>query len=286
MRHLQTANERIWLDEYGDGWYADDRVERISRFLGASEAYTQADMERLHHDTEGRFRKLLLEWIGRKAAEGGKLDDAGKALVATWKGWDGSSRSNTRAFTQSTLAEAELSSVLLARVKDAFLADDAEVPYRWQLRRAWLLRLLEDQKAGESDPLKAFGLSGFELALHLVDHLVKADPTLVLHPKANKWQAQHPFVGRVPLIGGLFAVAEPEQWGAADLIAAEQPTMGPSMRVLWNLREPWKSTWVFPVGQSGHVMSPYYKNWQKLWVAGETRAVFGEAKQWRETWAP
>jgi penicillin amidase len=140
--------------------------------------------------------------------------------------------------------------------------------------------MVELLQAPDDEGFAVFGLTGAEVARHLLDVLVEKDAGLVMHSVANRWRAQHPFVGRVPLIGRLFAVDEPLQWGAFDTVEAEQPTMGPSMRLVWDLRHPAESTWSFPVGQSGHVASPFYRNWQPLWADGASHRVFSDPVAW------
>ena len=269
---IATANQRIWRDDFGNSWSSDDRVDRIRTVLSAKADHSQADMEALQKDTTSRFRKLLLAWVGKNVGSASELSPEQKKILDSWQGFDGDSQTHERAFTHSEIVDEELSTVLLSRVRDAFLTgDDREIKYESWMRRAWLLVVLTaDGDAG----FQPFGLTAQEVARHLLAKVVAADPTLVLHSEANRWKGQHPFVGRVPVLGALFKIDEFPQFGAGDTPRAEHPNFGPSTRLVWNLKKPEESTWSFPVGQSGHAFTAHYRDFQALWREGRSVPVF------------
>lgn len=274
VRHLATANERVFTDPYGFDWASDDRKDRIETVLSASDSLQREDMERLQIDTVGRFRRLLLEWVRAKA---GETDGPAAALMAEWAGWNGDSRVIPRAFTQSTFVETRLIALLIGRVSASFKETAKRVPYSSHMDRAWLLTVLE---APGDDGLRPFGLTATEVARDLVKDLVSRDASLVMHQEANRFAGRHPFVGRLPLIDALFKVGTPIQWGASDLVLAERPEFGPSMRLNFDLTHPGQSTWVFPVGQSGHAGSSHYADLQPVWAEGHVVAMFPDAQGW------
>lgn len=263
---LSTANQRIWSDGFGGhNWTQDDRNDRLQTLLAARDDFTRREMEAMHHDTVGRFRRQLLEWVALRAGP-----------VPAWRGWDGNSRSNPRAFTEAGVVEEELTNLLIGRVREAFLRNEPDdATYIAANRRAWILAVLA---APGDEGLTPFGLTASEVAQHLLRTVLAQRPTMVLHPQSNKWGGQHPFVGRVPIIGSLFAVTEFEQWGAIDLVAAERAGNGPSVRVVWDMSRPWDSTWSFPVGQSGHVANRHYRDFQAIWMANQTVPVFADGE--------
>jgi penicillin amidase len=273
-RHVATANQRIWTDGYGHLWESDDRQERLDRALSSRDSFSREDMERLQLDTQGRFRQLLLGWILDHA---GTADGEAAEMVRRWRDWDGTSQGDPEAFALAERGEELLTRILLARVQERFATRDRQAPYRWPLQRAWLTTVLE---ASGDEGLKPFGLTAREVAGHLLAKLVDEAGELVPHPERNRWQAQHPFHAAIPVVGLLFAVDEHPQWGADDLVSAENPYYGPSLRLVWNMRQPWDSTWIFPVGQSGHVGSAHYKDLQKPWFAGERLEVFDDGSDW------
>ena len=53
------------------------------------------------------------------------------------------------------------------------------------------------------------------------------------------------------------------------------------MRLVWDMRKPWESTWAFPIGESGHVLSPHFKDMVADWKANKRLAVFDDGFDWR-----
>lgn len=268
-RTIATANERIWVDDIGHAWSGEDRKERITRFLGERADFTRKDMEKLHHDTQSRFRQHFLRWIASKA----------HGAPEAWTTWDGSSRSDPLAFAQSTVAEDALMKLILDRVREAFFKDDptaAGIRYQWSNRRAWLLSALDTEEG-----VGVFGLDATETAEYLLKVVKETAATTEPHPQGNRWAGQHPLAEGIPVLGKLFAVHPYPQWGAYDLVNAEGPHHGPSVRLVWDLKKPWESTWSFPVGMSGHIGSRHYRDLQVKWFAELPLPVFDEKREWR-----
>ena len=97
-----------------------------------------------------------------------------------------------------------------------------------------------------------------ELADRLVDALAASPPKP--YTEDNRWAAQHGFVGRVPVIGDWFRIPETVQRGWSSVPRVERPRFGASTRIVWDLGDPLESTWVTPVGQSGHPFSPHFSD--------------------------
>ncbi len=124
--------------------------------------------------------------------------------------------------------------------------------------------------------VNAFGLSDSELATAILQK-VASHPEKTPYQERNKWNGQHPFVKNVPVIGWFFKVGSQPQFGYADLVRAEKPDHGPSVRMIWNLARPAESVWMFPVGQSGHLGSTHYSDLQKRWAAGGMMKIMPES---------
>ena len=258
--YLATANERIWVDPFGGNWASEDRKERINQVLAQKEFMSQRDMENLQRDTHSRFRQMLLRWLATYAEV---TDVPVKEHLNSWKSWDGNSQSDSKIFAEAEFAEMQLSELLLNRVRKQFLGDaDQSAPYVNYSRRSWMTALLE---AKDERGVAAFGLTRQELASYIVDKVWEAQSQIEAHEVKNAMQTQHPFAERIPVLGRIFATAKPLQWGAQDLVLAERPAYGPSMRLVWNLRNPMASTWSFPVGQSGHALTAHFKDFQAVW---------------------
>ena len=271
-----TANQRIWVDDMNHSWASDDRVNRINEVLRSKDNFTSNSMLELQLDTEGRFRRILLNWIANNAD---LKAERSIELAKNWHGWNGSSVANPIAFTQSIDAETELLKILLGRVRDTYLKDlKTEQEYSWYMKRAWITTLIEMK-----DGMNVFGFTDKEIANHL---LYLAETKATTNPEAesfeqtNRWHAQHPFKNRIPVIGRFFGVKEHQQFGYSDLVRAESKMFGPSIRLIFNTKDPASSLWNQQVGQSGHLRSRYFRNLQKSWFAGEAHKVFPSNEDW------
>lgn len=257
---MATANQRMWVDRFGHNWYGEDREERINSVLASRNAHTQQQMLELQLDVTSRFRRELMRWV---ALNGVSSTEQERELQQKWIRWDGSGESDPAIFTDSIDSERMIYKILLGRLRDHFKPDLADgEKYRWQLERAWLLTMLT-RKGG----FKAFGLDDADLATAVMRKIAAghgAEP----YAGKNAWNGQHPFVKNVPVAGWFFRVKSYPQYGYADLVRAEKPDHGPSVRMIWNLRRPEDSEWMFPVGQSGHVGSRHYANFRTGWTEG------------------
>lgn len=257
---VSTANQRLWKRGFGEHWSADVRQERIASVLSSSGSLSREDMAKLQHDTHSRFLQTFLQWVGTHATP---KTDKQKALLESWKSWDGVAATNEAVFAQAVLGRNLFASMLLGRVRRQFLPAAAhDVLYHWKMDGAWQLRLWE---GNQGDPLTAFGVKSTELADWLLQEIEKQNPQS--YSVANRWMKQHPFAKSIPILGSLFAVDEHPQVGFGGLVRVEKPTLGASTRIIFDMAAPDGGQWAFPVGQSGHVLSPYYKNFRKLWYA-------------------
>lgn len=257
---MATANQRMWVDEFGHNWYGEDRQERINSVLASRNAHSQQQMLELQLDVTSRFRRELMRWI---ALNGVSSNETERELQQAWIRWDGSGQSDPAIFTDSIHAERMIYRILLGRLRDEFkpALEDGE-KYRWKLERAWLVALLS-KKGG----FKAFGIEDNDLATKVMQKVAESHGR-ESYQEQNTWSGQHPFVRNVPVVGLLFKVKSNPQPGYADLVRAEKPDHGPSVRMIWNLRRPGDSEWMFPVGQSGHLGSKHYSDLRSRWAGG------------------
>jgi penicillin amidase len=266
-RYIATANERIWVDEYGHRWAEDLRKDRIRRVLSSRDDFTRADMEKLQLDTESRYHHLLLDWV-RARVEAKDAEES--AILERWAKWNGVAQEDPATFTEAVAVELGLLRMCLDRVKrELFDGKDRDLAYDHWMKSGWVIAMLEAEKGTE-----VFGFEERDLARALLE--IARLPKKPYHEE-NRWAAQHPFVGRVPLIGDWFKVATEPQYGWRGVVRVEQPNYGASVRLVWNLDKPEDSTWMLTVGQSGHIRSPYYRDRQEDWFAGRFYPVFDEA---------
>ncbi len=262
---MAAANQRMWVDRFGHEWEGEDRQERITSVLASRNNHTQEQMLELQLDVTSRFRRELLHWAAINSVSSNEME---QKLQQKWLRWDGSGRSDPAAFGESIAAENLLYTILLGRLKSRYKPEllDGE-KYHWKLRRAWLLALI-----GKKNGSHAFGLEDAALATAILRQ-VAANPPKESYQELNEWRGQHPFVRNVLVFGWFFRVKSNSQFGYADLVRAEKPDHGPSVRMIWNLGRPEDSTWMFPVGQSGHLGSKHYSDLRSRWTDGAMMKV-------------
>lgn len=265
-RFIATANERVYVSPWGHAWADDARASRIREVLGSSDRLRQEDMYALQLDTESRFHRWLLQWIASRAKPS---DDAENTLLSGWKNFRGVAKDDPASFKQALAVEAALENILIGRVKKHLLSGgDRGLPYNHRLSRAWMLVTLETK-----DGTKTFGVEEAELAQRLLS-IASRTPPEPSYAQENAWSAQHPFADRVPLLGDMFRVATPPQYGSRHVPRVEGPRFGASVRMVWNLTDPAQSRWSFPVGQSGHVGSDHFDDARAEWYEEKFRPVF------------
>ena len=268
---LGTANERVWVDGNVSRWSPDDRKGRMTQVLAGRSDLTQADMTGLQRDTTSDYFKKTLNWLLAQA------DNIPPDQSTRWKKWDGNAASDEVAFTEATEAERIFMQTLLARVREHFKApDETFLEYDSELKTGWVLELLESKEG-----VAPFGFDNRSFANAIVSYVSDKEKLGPIHPENNHWTVQHPFAKNIPLIGQIFAVDTPPMAGFRGVLRIERPKHSASMRLVWNMSDPAKSTWVFPVGQSGHPWTSHYKDGQKLWFGDKVANVFPEGETWQ-----
>jgi penicillin amidase len=272
VRFIANANAQIWQDDAVQRWMSDDRRERIVSLLQSlKDAPDVAAMEKLQLDSYSRFSGEFCRWILTYLNV--SLDEDAK-IIERWRRWDYRIESDQITYSDMQDLERYFVSALLDRVRSHFFSSSNDLPnYESFLRRAWMLKLIEAPNG-----LALFGIDAKELVGELYAKLKSehysainaADPGARLHSRRNLWQGQHPLED-VPIVGRIFAVRHLPQLGSATVVRAESERHGPSMRMVWDLTNRSRSSWMFPVGQSGHVASPHYRDLQKAWNLGTER---------------
>ncbi len=270
--HLQTANQIIFPTPFPQYSSSPLREERIRTFLEASPSYQREDMEGLQRDTYSRFHKELLNWIVTHATSN---TDGAKGIVEKWGQWDGFITHGPEVFSDALLAEELLRDRLLSRVREKFFPpEERNISYRYFRENAWMLAVIEKPNGS-----RVFGLEDNDLAQSLLDAVTAKDRGRPKYPDSNYWIAQHP-LSRVPILGYLFKVKEFPMWGHREVVRVEQPQFGAGIRMVWDMGNPTNSTWQTPVGQSGHILTAHYSDFQKNWINDKPIKVFPSQYDW------
>jgi penicillin G amidase len=264
--YISTANQQLWVDGRLHNWSDDDRVSRIRDVLGQSSQLTSEDMRLLQLDTKSRFHKLLLDWL----LKNGRTSFLPNAQKEQWEAWDGDSKVCPLCMSEADDGYQIFDQIILQTVARAFNKSGDSLPsVQREMRRVRVLTALESSTA-----LESLGIDPNELASGLLQSLARVEAR---HTKPwqerNHWATQHPFVGRIPVLGKLFEIDEPQQYGSSATLRSEKPTQGPSTRIIWQPSNVANSLWSFPTGSSAHPLSKLYNDWSKKWQAGAMATV-------------
>ena len=269
---LATANQRVWVAPFMHGYAGDERVDRIGSVLSQAKHFQREDMQQLQLDTVSRFHRHVIRWLSKHVIP---KNDAERSLLARWQSWDGDAQSDPITFAQAQFVAKALLQEILDRARTTFLpVEKQKTPYTWRVGNALLLTTLN-----EPDGLRVFGFEPETLATQVMQQMQTNDFSQGYAEK-NRWQAQHPFVHQIPILGKLFEIASAPQVGNRWVIRAESPKFGPSVRLVWDLKNIENSTWNLPVGQSGHVGSGHFRDFQERWYAGEYWPVLDKRYTW------
>ena len=256
---IASANEEVWDDSFGHHWATDDRKERLDAVLSKETTLANPqDMYQLQLDTTSRFHVEILSWF-RSLASQHKITIPEEELKR-WNSWKGSAAACPQCFWEGVQLEKILRHAVVNRVMTQFEIDQTKGSYRNRMERAWILKILEGHV-----PLGAFGINEQEFCKTALSLMEKSKQKVSDYTLVNRWAVQHPFVKNVPGIGWWFRVIDHPQKGFQNLVRSERRLEGASVRMIWDPSQPKASLWSFPVGQSGHAASPFYRDQQKPW---------------------
>ncbi|MDB9786724.1 penicillin acylase family protein [Bacteriovoracaceae bacterium] len=253
--HLATANERAWVSEFGHHWSDDERKDRIRSVLSSNNSFTMKEMKALQLDTVSVFKKKLLKWVLSNL----KDSDIDPSLRRKWAQWNGDSRSDSPLFKRVKSMKKEFLNLLLTQLKQTYFPKMVhDSPIRIERANTFLLSVINHPES-----TKLFGLEPREVARYLYEHAINQGR--IYHHFTNRWEGQHVFVKAIPLLGRLFAVPDIPQYGDKWTVNAQQPNHGPSVRMIWDIKNIKNSLWALPVGQSGHAFRSHFKDFQDIW---------------------
>ncbi len=279
---IATANGRITPDKYPYSisveWEAPWRTARIYRVLESGKKFAPSDMLALQTDIVSEFDRFAAERFVYAIDHAKSVSARSKAAADILRNWDGRMSADSAAPTITTLAERELTRLLLEpKLGAAASADKASgalnwKSYRWLQDSVWLENVLQHQPQRW---LPAGYANDDELLSAAVQAAVgdKDAPTDLaswhwgdFHPL----EIQHPILGRIPLLRHWSGPGVRPQSGSVYSVKAVSRDHGPSERFTADLSNLDQSTLNLVTGQAGNILSPWYMDQWKAWYEGFT----------------
>jgi penicillin amidase len=279
---IATANGRIVSDNYPyfitAKWDAPFRTARIFQLLSQGGPFTSSDMLRIQTDIlsleDKWLAKQLLAAAGKQTASS---PDAQFALDVL-KDWDGEARTDSAA----TLVLEVTRPALLARILKPKLGDDLS-GYRWPMSTTFLQNVLDQNLTRWLPP----GDTNFDMTLmKCLEEAVRQIPAMVHSQDHAAWRwgdtipltFHHPLSGGLPILGRWLDIGPFPQRGTGTTVKQTTPRLGPSMRMVVDLSDLDKSMQNITLGESGQILSPFYRDQISAWNGGTSFPMpFSEA---------
>ena len=277
---IVTANNRLVdgaaLQAIGDGGYdIGARARQIAEGLAAVEQATMADMMRVHLDDRAlflaRWRDLLLSSL-REAEQAGTLTDARAELrrVVT-ETWTGRASTDSAAYRIVREFRAHTGELAFAPLLDRIRALDAEYSPTagrggegplWALVSVRPMHLLDPGYATWNDLLLA-------AADRVITNALEAGGVQgYTWGRVNTARIRHPLSLAVPALGRVLDMAGDELPGDSHMPRVQGPAFGASERFAVSPGREAQGYLHMPTGQSGHFLSPHYRDAHAAWVTG------------------
>jgi penicillin amidase len=284
---LVTANQAVTESAtpfLTSEWDYGFRAQRIRTLIDGTSKLTPDMMRRIQGDTRNVYAPALVKQLLNV-----KVDDFTAQAQALLRGWDGSQDADK---TRASASAAYYNAVwkhLLQYTFDELPPDMApDGGSRWMIV---IEQLLKDPKNDWWDDKTTPGLtegSGEILKRALVEARLDLARKLGKVPATWRWgrlhqlELKHKVMGdeSVPGIirsafdrggielGGGNSIVDANSWNASG--AGYDVESGPSMRMVVDLSDLDRSTWVNSTGQSGHAYAAHYDDQIGAWAANET----------------
>jgi penicillin amidase len=277
---IVSANARpegFPADQRGD-WQPDDRYLTIKTLLGRKETWSVDEIKELQTLSLNLENKLILDELLRVSTFDNLWQKGAYANYFTiLKKWDFVSSVDSIAPSLYHTWCREISKILL---RD--LSHDEQVAYS-KMPSSWIFfkRAMLDEKSfvwTKFDRKKVFT----DAFAHTIESLKQE---LGEDSRQWKWGLLHTLeythpLAQVPLLNkifnvGPFAVAgnfnEINNQKAAGIEGRFNVKVGPSTRRIIDFAHPEQALGILPIGESGHLLSPFYKNQAQRFIQGNYR---------------
>jgi penicillin amidase len=290
--YLASANQRMIGRDYpyviGHDYVNGYRAYRISEQLRALNRIREKDMLSLQLDTRAGFydfyRKLALE-----ALDSGVVDRT-ERLAATLRqqlaAWHGRAEPDSKGLAVLVEFRRSLAEVVLSPFLERCRESDGSFVYAWKNLDVPLQRLLTT-KIPELLPYQEayhnwdefIGAILLKSARRLMERTGVSALEEFSWGRVNKVRVSHPFSQVVPALRYLLDMPEVSLAGCDLCVRVVTRTGGASERLVVSPGREKDGILHMPGGQSGHPLSPHYRDQQRNWVDGiPTPLLAGEPR--------
>jgi penicillin amidase len=268
---LATANGRITPDGYkyllANDWGSPYRTVRIFHLLNESEKLKPADMLAIQTDVTSEMERFFADRFVYAIDQAKKVAPRVRQAAEIMRGWDGRMDKDSAAAAIAYSSRRTLMKLLLMPK----LGSDY-VNYDWWLCNSALENIVTHRLQRWLPP----GYNSYDdLFVAAVQQAVDSERA----PKDLKtwrWGAtfpvevQHPVLGSIPFLSFFSGTGVHPQSGSGSTVKQIGEDLGPSERLTVDFADLDHSTLNIVIGQSGHLLSPHYKDQFSAWYEGST----------------
>ncbi len=258
---LWTANNRVLEDlSLGFDQLNGIRAYQIQKRLASSDKLTINDMKAMQLDDEAiffeRWQSILLEALDLN-------NPAHKALYPLVADWDRHCSSSSKGyFWIRTFRDTVKANILKRILAPCFLScPDLDLgPFNFEEP----IYLIASQK-----PAYLSAFNSWELELRAaIDEMLKAQTLDISWGKTNLALIQHPLSSAIPLLNRWLDMPKSTLAGDWYVPRVAGPSCGASLRMVVSPGHEEEGLFNVPCGQSGHPLSPHYRDQHAAWLDG------------------
>ena len=276
---IVTANNRLVagpaLQSLGDGGYdLGARARQIKDDLAAIPRASVRDMLAVHLDDRALFLERWRDLMVRALSTPGRADsetrrELRRVVVETWTGRASADSAAYRLVREFRTHVGELA---FAPLTERIRKVDADYnPTAGRGSEGPLWALVSERPAHLLDPKFATWMDLFVAAADRTAEDAKKAGGIATYSwgRANTVRIRHPFSVAIPMLGFFLDMPSAQLPGDSNMPRVQGTTFGASERFAVSPGREQDGYFHMPTGQSGHLLSPHYRDAQAAWVNGE-----------------
>jgi penicillin amidase len=270
---LATANGRVVPNDYpyliSREWDAPYRTARIYQLLEAGSRHALADMLRIQSDIYALYDQWLAQQVVVAAQKRAPQSPEAQHALGALRDWGGEARASSPAPLICQVTH----QALLERLLRPRLGDDL-TDYSSPMSLVFVQNVVRNNwtrwlPPGDDD-FDATLVKSLEAGVSRIPRIVgSTDPAAWRWGDTIPLTFHHP-LGGLPLLGRLLNVGPFPQAGNGITVKQTTPSIGPSMRMVVDLADLDNSVQNITLGQSGQILSPYYRDQFEAWYEGKS----------------
>ncbi|ODT46239.1 MAG: peptidase S45 [Nitrospira sp. SCN 59-13] len=295
--YLVSANQRMTDETYphviGHAFASGYRAFRITDRLQAMERIREQDLLALQLDTTTQvydfYRDLLRVVLTDDVTKhGADLADARRAVEA----WNGRADKESQGFALLVAFRRNLAASVFAPFLQSCRDNEAGFVFDGDLDTPLRSLLVEQAPDTLPDPARFSDWRAF--LLQEVEESVKAVKTTYTLSRVddlawgtvNRVRMAHPLSDAIPVVGSWLNMADDAASGCGPCVRVLSGSLTASERMVVSPAHHTDALFHMPGGQSGHPLSPHYRDQQANWSQGRSTPLLAGKQQHTLTFTP